>query len=57
MTSDIEDQDNLVQYFCRGCFGESWLRIPFAPRFCAHCGVQFLGDRIQITEMEQQNGA
>jgi hypothetical protein len=48
MEETIPETEPLVQFTCKACFGESWLRVPFLPQFCAHCGkaLQFGSSRI-----------
>lgn len=46
---EILVEETTIQYLCRRCMGEVWLRVPFTPNFCSHCGVQleFSGVTIQ----------
>jgi rRNA maturation endonuclease Nob1 len=48
MNKDVVVNEQLVQYTCRGCFGEVWLRVPFAPHFCSHCGKEIRA-KVEIT--------
>jgi hypothetical protein len=43
----VEELEQLVQFTCRSCMGEAWMRVPFAPLYCAHCGQRFKGN-VQI---------
>ena len=47
-----QEDESLVQYFCLKCLGDTWLRIPFTPQFCAHCGVPLMPKRLEIRDTE-----
>jgi hypothetical protein len=44
----IDEVDKLIQYSCRGCLGEMWLRFPFVPAICCHCGKKLKMSGVQL---------